>query len=99
MGVLDMPNSTKWKSIATALLLASAVLCGAAQAEPLNVSTANFAPTLTRGDLVRLRSGGPLMTVMDVKGDTVDCIWTGYDGDPRDGTFPVVVLRKTDAPR
>jgi hypothetical protein len=39
------------------------------------------------------------MTVLDVKGDTVDCIWTGYDGDPRDGTFPVVVLRKTDAPR
>ena len=70
-------------------LLASAVLCGAAQAEPLNVSTANFAPTLTRGDLVRLRSGGPLMTVMDVKGDTVDCIWTGDDGDPRDGTFPL----------
>lgn len=93
MGVLDMPNSTKWKSIATALLLASAVLCGAVQAEP------SFAPTLTRGDLVRLRSGGPLMTVLDVKGDTVDCIWTGYDGDPRDGTFPVAVLRKTDAPR
>jgi uncharacterized protein YodC (DUF2158 family) len=103
MGVLDMANSSKWKSIATALLLTSAAL-GAVQAEPLNVNAANvnaanFVPALTRGDLVRLRSGGPLMTVLDVKGDMIDCIWTGYDGDPRDGTFPIVVLRKTDSPR
>jgi len=49
---------------------------------------------LQRGDLVRLRSGGPLMTVDSIKGDQVDCFWTGGDGEPNADNFPIDVLQK-----
>jgi uncharacterized protein YodC (DUF2158 family) len=46
------------------------------------------------GDLVRLRSGGPLMTVDTVKGNVVGCIWTDPNGQTDEATFPVEVLQK-----
>jgi uncharacterized protein YodC (DUF2158 family) len=46
------------------------------------------------GDLVRLRSGGPLMTVEGIKGDKADCFWTDPNGMPNDATFPVYVLQR-----
>jgi uncharacterized protein YodC (DUF2158 family) len=54
-----------------------------------------IASQLHQGDLVRLRSGGPLMTVNGVKGDQVDCVWTNSNnGQPDDATFPVNLLEK-----
>jgi uncharacterized protein YodC (DUF2158 family) len=50
--------------------------------------------SLQRGDLVRLRSGGPLMTVETVKGNVIDCIWTDPNGQTNEATFPVKVLQK-----
>jgi uncharacterized protein YodC (DUF2158 family) len=47
-----------------------------------------------QGDLVRLRSGGPLMTVDSIKGSQVDCFWTGMDGAPNAESFPADVLEK-----
>ncbi|WP_283811555.1 DUF2158 domain-containing protein [Bradyrhizobium betae] len=47
-----------------------------------------------RGELVRLRSGGPMMTVSAVKDDQVKCIWTDDSGRPDDATFPADVLQK-----
>ena len=35
-----------------------------------------------------------MMTVDSVKGDQADCFWTGFDGQPNEGTFPIDVLRK-----
>ena len=52
------------------------------------------ASPLRRGDLVRLRSGGPLMTVDTVKGNVVDCIWTDPNGQTDQATFSVEVLQK-----
>ena len=52
------------------------------------------AAQLHRGDLVQLRSGGPLMTVAGSKGDQVDCFWTDWNGQPNDATFPLGVLQK-----
>jgi len=52
------------------------------------------AASLKRGDLVRLRSGGPLMTVDSIKGNQVDCFWTGFDGEPNAESFPAAVLKK-----
>jgi uncharacterized protein YodC (DUF2158 family) len=52
-------------------------------------------PALRIGSLVRLRSGGPLMTVKDVKGDQVDCIWADVNGQINTDSFPIVVLRLT----
>jgi uncharacterized protein YodC (DUF2158 family) len=49
---------------------------------------------LQPGDLVRLRSGGPLMTVDTVKGNVVHCIWTDPSGQTEQVTFPITVLQK-----
>jgi uncharacterized protein YodC (DUF2158 family) len=52
------------------------------------------APAFGSGNLVRLRSGGPLMTVRDIKGDQVDCFWTDVNGQINADSFPVGVLQK-----
>ena len=53
------------------------------------------APPLRSGDLVRLRSGGPLMTVDGVKGDQVDCYWSDANGQINAESFPIYVLQKS----
>jgi uncharacterized protein YodC (DUF2158 family) len=57
-------------------------------------STENQAvPAFRSGNLVRLRSGGPLMTVKGIKGDQVDCFWTDGNGQINADSFPVAVLQ------
>jgi uncharacterized protein YodC (DUF2158 family) len=51
------------------------------------------APALSAGNLVRLRSGGPLMTVKGIKGDRVDCFWTDWNGQVNADSFPIDVLQ------
>jgi len=90
----------KQPSIATALVLgvtlsAPLSLPAFSHAVPLNTTTQEqFAYSLRAGDLVRLRSGRPLMVVESIAGDQVDCIWTGEDGEPRGETFPIDVLQR-----
>lgn len=50
-------------------------------------------PAFRSGNLVRLRSGGPLMTVKGIKGDQVDCFWTDGSGQINADSFPVDVLQ------
>jgi uncharacterized protein YodC (DUF2158 family) len=50
------------------------------------------APALRTGDLVRLRSGGPLMTVNKVDGDQVTCFWSTDEGNVLSGSFPAFEL-------
>jgi uncharacterized protein YodC (DUF2158 family) len=50
------------------------------------------APPIRNGDLVRVRSGGPLMTVTGVEGDQVNCSWTDWDGQLKSESFPIAVL-------
>jgi len=50
------------------------------------------ASPLHNGDLVRVRSGGPLMTVTAVQGDQVNCSWTEWNGDLKSESFPIAVL-------
>jgi uncharacterized protein YodC (DUF2158 family) len=52
------------------------------------------APAFRTGSLVRLRSGGPLMTVKDIKGDQVDCFWTDVNDQINADSFPVDVLQQ-----
>jgi uncharacterized protein YodC (DUF2158 family) len=52
------------------------------------------APAFRSGNLVRLRSGGPLMTVRGIKGDQVDCFWTDWNGQVNADSFPVDVLQR-----
>jgi uncharacterized protein YodC (DUF2158 family) len=42
------------------------------------------------GDVVRLKSGDPKMTVIEVDGGWVTCVWFGLDGKRETGTFPGV---------
>ena len=51
------------------------------------------APAFGSGNLVRLRSGGPLMTVKGIKGDHVDCFWTDVNGQINSDSFPIDVLQ------
>ena len=51
-------------------------------------------PQFERGALVRLRSGGPAMTVSAVKGGQVECVWTDDTGQANDATFPGIVLQR-----
>jgi uncharacterized protein YodC (DUF2158 family) len=51
------------------------------------------APAFGIGNLVRLRSGGPLMTVKGIEGDQVDCFWTDVNGQINADSFPVGVLQ------
>jgi uncharacterized protein YodC (DUF2158 family) len=59
---------------------------------PSNIQN-QAAPAFRRGNLVRLRSGGPLMTVTGIKGDQIDCFWTDWNGQVNADSFPVDVLQ------
>jgi uncharacterized protein YodC (DUF2158 family) len=96
----DMIIVTRLASIVTAAIIGISLgmpLPVPAFAAPSSSSTAipGQAPaSFQRRDLVRLRSGGPAMTVDSIKGNQVDCFWTGEDGQPNAETFPIGVLQK-----
>ena len=92
-----MLTSTKQVSIAIAVTLALGMPLSPAfsASAPSNTTMQNqAAPALRSGNLVRLRSGGPLMTVKGIKGDQVDCFWTDVNGQINADSFPVDVLQK-----
>lgn len=88
------------------ITIATAVMLGTALSVPLPVTAfsdpASSSPamqgqataSLQHGDLVRLRSGGPLMTVASIRGNQVDCFWTDGEGQPNAESFPIDVLQK-----
>ena len=51
---------------------------------------------LKPGDVVILRSGGLPMTVAEIKGDAVACVWTGGEGDLFRETLPLAVLEQVE---
>ena len=84
-------------SITTLLLTicaASPALSSPVPSSPPSSTASAVAPLFTRGELVRLRSGGPMMTISAIKGDQVECVWTDDTGQPEDATFPTDVLQK-----
>ena len=92
-----MSALTKRFSIVAALVLPLSMCPLAALpalASPAPSIKAETPSTLRQGDLVRLRSGGPLMTVDRIEGDKVNCFWTDLSGQPSDGSFPASVLQK-----
>ena len=96
----DVMIITNPSTVAAAVILRVALgmpLSVQAISDPISSSTAMPSPdpaSFQRGDLVRLRSGGPAMTVDSIKGNQVDCFWTGEDGQPNAESFPVDVLQK-----
>ncbi|MBC9881192.1 DUF2158 domain-containing protein [Bradyrhizobium sp. INPA01-394B] len=47
---------------------------------------------LKPGDIVMLKSGGQPLTVAEVKGEDVLCIWMGMEGDLFRETLPLATL-------
>jgi uncharacterized protein YodC (DUF2158 family) len=47
---------------------------------------------LKPGDVVTLKSGGHPITVADVNGDAVMCLWMGLEGELYRETLPMAVL-------
>jgi uncharacterized protein YodC (DUF2158 family) len=91
-----MPVFTTRYAIAAALLLSSNAALSLPALAATNSPSAQIAmpARFQSGELVRLRSGGPMMTVDSVKGDQAHCVWTDADGVPADATFPVDVLQR-----
>lgn len=52
--------------------------------------------TFAIGDTVKLRSGGPLMTVTGTNLDHVHVIWVRVDGAAATATLPIPCLLKTE---
>ncbi len=50
------------------------------------------APGFTPGDITALRSGGPLVTVSEVRGDRALCIWFSSDEQLSTAEIPLVCL-------
>ncbi|AWL99777.1 DUF2158 domain-containing protein [Bradyrhizobium amphicarpaeae] len=51
---------------------------------------------LKAGDIVMLKSGGQPLTVAEVKGDDVLCLWMGVEGDLFRETLPLAVLEQLE---
>lgn len=51
---------------------------------------------LKAGDIVMLKSGGQPLTVAEVKGDEVVCLWMGVEGDLFRETLPLAVLERLE---
>jgi uncharacterized protein YodC (DUF2158 family) len=81
-------------AIAATLVLSMPLAPAFSASAPSNTAMQNqAAPALAIGNLVRLRSGGPLMTVKAIKGDQVDCFWTDWNGQVNADSFPIDVLQ------
>jgi uncharacterized protein YodC (DUF2158 family) len=89
---------TKWAAVALAVTLGislSAPSATTALADPAlpAIATQSYAAShFHNGDHVRLRSGGPLMTVTSIQDDQVMCAWSEPDGQLRSEHIPATLL-------
>ena len=51
---------------------------------------------LKPGDIVILKSGSQPITVAEVNGDTISCVWMGGEGDLFREALPVAVLEPAE---
>ena len=51
---------------------------------------------LKPGDVVMLKSGGHPVSVVEVNGDKVACVWMGNEGDLFRETLPLAVLERVE---
>ncbi|MCY4085337.1 MAG: DUF2158 domain-containing protein [Actinomycetia bacterium] len=54
--------------------------------------------TFEPGDIVELKSGGPLLTVTDVTGDAIEATWFTEAGERKEGTFDPITLQGAETP-
>jgi len=44
------------------------------------------------GDVVRLKSGGPKMTLTDIEEASISCVWFDRNGKRQTGVFPAATV-------
>nr|WP_281722858.1 DUF2158 domain-containing protein [Nitrosomonas nitrosa] len=54
---------------------------------------------LKKGDVVRLKSGGPKMTIKFIEGETVACVWFNEKNQKQEAAFEAEMLEKSDKDR
>jgi uncharacterized protein YodC (DUF2158 family) len=93
--MLKLPNP----AVVTLLSILGVALCAPwtlpALADAAPASTAAQNPTTPRlqvGDLVRLRSGGPMLNVKSVLGNWVICTWLDDYGELQSSAFPLAMI-------
>ena len=91
--MLKLPKRAVIAIKATLGIALSAPWAVPALAAPANTATQSTTPLLREGDLVRLRSGGPAMTVKSVQGNWVIATWwsQGWGGFQSTG-FPIAMV-------
>ena len=91
--MLKLPKPAAIAIQATLGIALSAPWAVPALAAPANTATQSTTPLLHEGDLVRLRSGGPAMTVKSVQGNWVIATWwsQGWGGFQSTG-FPIAMI-------
>jgi uncharacterized protein YodC (DUF2158 family) len=94
--MLKLPKPTAVAIQATLGLALSAAWAAPALADaaPANTATqSRSTPLLHAGDLVRLRSGGPPLTVKSVEGNWVICTWWNEEyGAFQSAAFPIATV-------
>jgi len=97
-GHLDFTMLSKQTLPAIAAILGVAVSASwavpalAAPAQSTSTTQSRSAPLLHGGDLVRLRSGGPVLTVKSVRDGWVICTWLTDYGELQSGGFPIAMV-------
>lgn len=62
------------------------------------IETTSLSFPLEPGDVVKLKSGGPAMTVVSVKDDGVHCLWYAEMADEvKTAVIPAICLELADA--
>jgi len=91
--MLKLPKPAAIAIQATLGIALSAPWAVPALAAPANTATqSQTTPLLHAGDLVRLRSGGPEMTVKSVQGNWVICTWFNEYGEFQSAGFPIAMI-------
>ncbi len=91
--MLKLPKPAAIAIQATLGIALSAPWAVPALAAPANTATqSQTTPLLHRGDLVRLRSGGPVLTVKSISDNWVICTWFDDYGELLSAGFPIAMI-------
>ena len=91
--MLNLPNAAAVAVQATLWVALSSPWAALADAAPAKTATqSQTTPRLHEGDLVRLRSGGSVLTVKSASDNWVICTWFDDYGELQSSAFPIAMI-------
>ena len=91
--MLNLPNAAAVAVQATLWVALSSPWAALADAAPAKTATqSQTTPRLHEGDLVRLRSGGSVLTVKSASDNWVICTWFDDYGELQSTAFPIAMI-------